>query len=196
MKIKYILVGVLLVFSVMLMKDVSAVTLENIPLELNIINENSNQSVTDRFIFEMIPENINNPMPNETEDGVYRLTLNKSGIYNLCSLSFNEPGIYRYYVHQVKGENPLCKYDDTEYTLIISVENSLDYTTLDAYITILTGNMEEKQESLYFENEISTKLLEGIPEIPNTSDIGVYGLILMAVISIFGIIKIQSKLSK
>ena len=195
MKFKHILFGVLLVLSVMLMKDVSAVTLDNIPLELNNINKNSNQSETDRFIFELTPENVENPMPEGTENGVYRLVVTKDGTYSLCSIDFDEPGVYKYYVRQVEGDNPRCKYDDTEYTLIISVENSLDYTTLETYITITTGDMEEKCKTLYFENDLSAKL-QGDIELPNTSDIGVYGLIVIAVISTFGIIKIQRKMCK
>ena len=194
MKFKHILFGALLVFCVMLMKDVSAVTLENIPLEVNIVNKNSNQSETDRFVFELTPENIENPMPEGSESGVYRFTADKAGIYNLCSISFDEPGIYKYNVHQVKGDNPLCKYDDTVYTLIISVEDSLDYTTLETYITIVKEGVEEKQETLYFKNELSSSDYDF--ELPDTSDIAVYGLIVIAVISTFGIVKVKRKMCK
>lgn len=149
--------------------NIFAVESNNIPLEL-VINGNSNQSIVDRFKFVMTPKDENNPMPDGSVDGKYNITLDGVGIFNIPNIEFKEPGDYEYEVYQVKGDNPQFEYDTSLYTVIITVTNSDDLSSLETLITITKENSDEKYDKLVFENTYFP-IKE---DIPDTSDINIY----------------------
>ena len=172
MKVKYFMVMIILMLFLSI-QNVNAVELSNIPLQLEITNlsENSSGVETDRFVFKMIAKDKDNPMPKNSENGEYTLVVTEAGTFNLGPIDFDVPGVYEYDVYQVKGENVTCEYDDSKYTLIVSVENSTDYSTLETYTTIIKDGDEEKHDSIYFKNNFRSN---SDFELPNTSDINLY----------------------
>ena len=172
MKVKYFMVMIILMLFLSI-QNVNAVELSNIPLQLEITNlsENSSRVETDRFVFKMIAKDKDNPMPENSENGEYTLVVTETGTFNLGPIDFDVPGVYEYDVYQVKGENVTCEYDDSKYTLIVSVENSTDYSTLETYTTIIKDGDEEKHDSIYFKNNFRSN---SDFELPNTSDINLY----------------------
>ncbi len=172
MKVKYFMVMIILMLFLSI-QNVNAVELSNIPLQLEITNlsENSSRVETDRFVFKMIAKDKDNPMPKNSENGEYTLVVTEAGTFNLGPIDFDVPGVYEYDVYQVKGENVTCEYDDSKYTLIVSVENSTDYSTLETYTTIIKDGDEEKHDSIYFKNNFRSN---SDFELPNTSDINLY----------------------
>ena len=172
MKVKYFMVMIILMLFLSI-QNVNAVELSNIPLQLEITNlsENSSRVETDRFVFKMIAKDKDNPMPKNSENGEYTLVVTEAGTFSLGPIDFDVPGVYEYDVYQVKGENVTCEYDDSKYTLIVSVENSTDYSTLETYTTIIKDGDEEKHDSIYFKNNFRSN---SDFELPNTSDINLY----------------------
>lgn len=179
MKFKYIFLAVIMC-SFIFVNNIYAVKSGEIPLELKIIN-NSNQSSTDRFVFELVSMDENNPMPMGSENGKKQITVTNSGIFSFGTIEYMLPGNYEYKVHQIPGDNIQYKYDDSQYKVIITVVNSKDMSNLEAHMVITKDNMEEKYENLYFENECFPPLIE----LPDTSDINVYFYIITLVVSLY-----------
>ncbi|MBO5476796.1 MAG: hypothetical protein J6A15_03460 [Clostridia bacterium] len=179
MKFKCIFLAII-ICSLFCINNVYAVKSGEIPLELKIIND-SNQTSTDRFVFELVPLDENNPMPSSSKDGKAQLTISKSGIYSFGTVEYFVPGDYEYQVYQIPGSNNQYKYDNSVYKLIVTVVNSKDMSHLETHITITKDNMEEKYENLYFENEYFPPLME----LPDTSDTNVLFYVVTLIASLF-----------
>ncbi len=67
-------------------------------------------------------------------------------------LSFNEVGIYKYTVTQVKGNNKDCTYDGTVYYLTITVFHGENIYDFDIAAKVLKDGVDEKQDAVVFGN--------------------------------------------
>lgn len=167
MKIRNIF-AFLFIFVLVMCNNVFAVKNNDIVLELKI-NNNSNQNIVDRFKFEMIPLDKNNPMPEGSVDNKYSLSVDNAGKILIPGIEFNTPGDYEYEIYQVKGDNTQFEYDESIYKVIITVVNSEDLSELETLITITKNGTDEKYSELLFENTYNLPQTET----PDTSDINI-----------------------
>lgn len=70
--------------------------------------------------------NDNAPMPTGSSDGYYTVSRSGEGTVSLGSITFDEPGEYTYTVSEIKGNELGWTYDDTEYTIIVTVKKDGD----------------------------------------------------------------------
>lgn len=186
MKMKYFL-GVLFTLIILMFSNIYAVELEELPLELKI-NNGSNQITNDRFTFEMIPNELDFPMPEETVDGKYTFSVDKEGIYNLSMIEFDTPGVYEYTVYQVDGKNPQYNYDKSKYTIIVTVVNSESSSDLEVSAIVTQEGIDGKYSTILFEN---TYYPPENNDNADTSDINLWYYILIGSISIFTLIGVK-----
>ena len=92
--------------------------------------------------------------------------------------------------------------EDEQYGGCVGDEYTTKPKEIEGY-EVVEERMPENKDGVYSEEDTVVtyyykKIPEEpvLPELPDTSDIGVYGLIVIAVISTFGIIKIQRKMYK
>lgn len=174
-----VIFGVTLVFTLILMLNSGIYAKESpkIPIVFEIENSSS-EHIVDRFKFELVPTDENNPMPEGSVDGVYSITAQEAGTYYIDEIDFDTPGVYEYQVYQVAGENSKFVYDKSVYNMIVSVENSEDYTDLDINIILTKEGSTEKQENIKITNEyIEDK------DVPSTADINVYSYLAICTFS-------------
>lgn len=87
--------------------------------------------------------------------------VNGEGKANFEGLVFDRAGVYNYIVTQQKGENSDCIYDDTVYYLTVTVFYAEDSYDFDIAAKVYKGGIDEKQDSIVFENiykEITTEV--------------------------------------
>lgn len=70
------------------------------------------------FIFKLVAENDNTPMPLEDE-----LKILGEGQANFGSIEYKEAGVYRYQVYEMLGEEKGYEYDDRIYMLVVTVKD-------------------------------------------------------------------------
>ena len=58
---------IIVVLSALFSCNIYGVETESIPLTLEILNNSNQSNINDRFYFEMVPEDENNPMPNTNQ---------------------------------------------------------------------------------------------------------------------------------
>ncbi len=180
---------IIVVLSALFSCNIYGVETESIPLTLEILNNSNQSNINDRFYFEMVPEDENNPMPEDTENGIYLLTLSNEGNSQIPSMKFNEVGDYVYHIYQVENNNKLYSYDNTIYTLIVSVINDENMDELEAYSIITKEDNNEKYNEFYFTN---TYIQEPTVDV-NTSDIDVK---MLCILSIFSLIALNISIKK
>lgn len=180
---------IIVVLSALFSCNIYGVETESIPLTLEILNNSNQSNINDRFYFEMVPEDENNPMPEGTENGVYSLTLTNEGNSQIPSMEFNEVGDYVYHIYQVENNNKLYSYDNTIYTLVVSVINDENMDELEVYSIITKEDNNEKYNEFYFTN---TYIQEPTVDV-NTSDIDVK---MLCILSIFSLIALNISIKK
>lgn len=107
------------------------------------------------------------PMPEESVDGAYSLTITGEDTENFPTVTYDQVGIYTYTVYQAAGTNQKCTYDDTVYTLIVTITNKEDYSGLEATAVLYPDSDGEKLPSAEFENKYK---VEPPADTPKTGD--------------------------
>lgn len=93
------------------------------------------------FTFELRADDITNPMPAGSRDGVKQVTLKGAGKTEFGSWQYTEPGTYKYTVKEINTGDSNYKYDDTVYHLTDKV--SLKGKKLVLKRTLVDGNGNE-----------------------------------------------------
>ncbi len=99
---------------------------------------------------------------NEAGETVKSVMNDENGLIDFGSFTFNEAGIYVYFVSEVAGDDVLVEYDDAEYQVVIEVtEGENEFT---AEISYLLGN--DEVEDIIFTNvmndpDAATVVIEG-----------------------------------
>lgn len=117
--------------------------------------------VQDGGVVEISSEN-GDPLPEKT---VYEIDEMQT-----IQLSLAEPGNYIYTIKQIKGDNPEIIYDETEYTVIVSVITNEDTGELTPITTLLFDDKKDKPTQIKFENQTPHKIEEPTPT-PTPTDI-------------------------
>lgn len=138
----------------------------SIPVEISLSGTLPDEAETFTICLEAM--DAGNPMPEGASGKVYRMTLSGEGTKNLPSIAFDKVGKYAYRVYQVAGINEKCTYDDTVYTLDVSVTNNADYTDLEVTAVLSPNSDEAKASGAAFENEYEIEIEPS--ESPKTGD--------------------------
>lgn len=93
------------------------------------------------------------PMPSGTISGAYSMTITGKGTKNFPVILYDRVGVYTYTIYQVAGTNPRCTYDDTVYTLIVTITNKEDYSGLEATAVLYPDSDGEKLPGAEFKNK-------------------------------------------
>ena len=111
------------------------------------------------------------PMPEGSVDGAYSLTITGEDTENFPTITYDRVGIYTYTVYQVAGTNQKCTYDDTVYTLMVTISNKEDYSGLEATAVLYPDSEGDKLPGAEFDNEYETvKPTPTDPDSPKTGD--------------------------
>ena len=111
------------------------------------------------------------PMPEGSVDGAYSLTITGEDTENFPTITYDRVGIYTYTVYQVAGINQKCTYDDTVYTLMVTISNKEDYSGLEATAVLYPDSEGDKLPGAEFDNEYETvKPTPTDPDAPKTGD--------------------------
>ena len=93
------------------------------------------------------------PMPEGSDDGAYSLTITGEGTKNFPAITYDRVGIYFYTVYQVAGSNKKCTYDDTVYTLKVTISTKEDYSGLEATAVLYPDSDGKKLRGAEFANK-------------------------------------------
>lgn len=107
------------------------------------------------------------PMPEGSVNGAYSLTITGEDTENFPTIAYDRVGIYTYTVYQAVGTNQKCTYDDTVYTLIVTITNKEDYSGLEATAVLYPDSDGEKLPGAEFENKYK---VEPPSDTPKTGD--------------------------
>lgn len=111
------------------------------------------------------------PMPEGSVDGAYSLTITGEDTENFPTITYDRVGIYTYTVYQVAGSNKKCTYDDTVYTLMVTISNKEDYSGLEATAVLYPDSEGDKLPGAEFDNEYEyVKPTPTDPDSPKTGD--------------------------
>lgn len=111
------------------------------------------------------------PMPEGSVNGAYSLTITGEDTENFPTITYDRVGIYTYTVYQVAGTNQKCTYDDTVYTLMVTISNKEDYSGLEATAVLYPDSEGDKLPGAEFDNEYETvKPTPTDPDAPKTGD--------------------------
>ena len=130
---------------------------ENPSLELGVTVNLSGilPTVPEDFLIKLEADEIGNPMPEATLNGVYTMAVTGGGTSTFPKLTFSKVGIYQYRIWQQPGLDPNGYYDTTIYHLNVFVTNAegggLEITAL-----LNKAGETEKSDEIIFENRYAT----------------------------------------
>ena len=92
------------------------------------------------------------PMPEGSVDGTFSLTITGEDTESFPTITYDRVGIYTYTVYQVAGTNQKCTYDDTVYSLTVTISNKEDYSGLEATAVLYPDSDGDKLPGAEFAN--------------------------------------------
>lgn len=107
------------------------------------------------------------PMPEGSVNGVYSLTITGEDTESFPTIIYDRVGIYTYTIYQVAGTNQKCTYDDTVYSLTVTVSNKEDYSGLEATAVLYSDSDGDKLSGAEFANKYK---VEPPSDTPKTGD--------------------------
>lgn len=93
------------------------------------------------------------PMPEGSVDGAYSLTITGEDTESFPTITYDRVGVYTYTVYQVAGTNQKCTYDDTVYSLTVTISNKEDYSGLEATAVLYPDSDGDKLPGAEFANK-------------------------------------------
>lgn len=145
MRLSAVLLALLLAMSPMGTAHAAVKTVE-IPVVISLEGPKPEQAET--FVLELKPEDSANPMPERSENGVFRLYItgeNSGRILFPCE----KLGVFEYALRLLPGKNPDCTYDPAVYRLRLFVTNGENGHVGSV---VVLGDAGEKQERILFHN--------------------------------------------
>ena len=102
-----------------------------------------------------------NPMPGGQVGGEYSIEiLGEKRTGNLSTfpvITYTRPGIYKYEVWQEAGKHPRATYDDTVYTMTVTVLNKSDFSAFDVTVTFRDDEGGPKPDNDLFHNSYAAE---------------------------------------
>ena len=126
----------------------------------------------DKFIFVMVPEDPNYPLPDVAtqgsgvaRDGYVEVYLNGIGEVEIGNITFREEGVYRYFVHEKDTAIDGYNYDDARFTVVYNVSRDQD-GALSCARTILRDEKEVVTDcnfdNIYDPNPVTRTIRRGV----------------------------------
>lgn len=123
-------------------------------IEVNIALSGDLPDTPETFLVEMTPDKAGNPMPKDTQKGVYTLTFQGAASQKI-QMSFARVGVYHYTVKQLSGGNGDCYQDFGVYHIAVYVTSD-DSQTLNLSVVLSREGVEDKQGKIIFSNRYAT----------------------------------------
>ena len=105
------------------------------------------------FTIKLRADNASYPMPEGSVGDIYTMTITGADTKNFPTITYNRVGVYTYTVYQVAGTNQKCTYDDTVYTLMVTISNKEDYSGLEATAVLYPDSDGDKLPGAEFANK-------------------------------------------
>ncbi len=124
---------------------------ENPSLELDVTVNLSGilPPVPEDFLIKLEADEIGNPMPVATLNGVYTMVITGAGTANFPKLTFSKVGIYKYRIWQQPGLDPNGYYDTTIYHLNVFVTNAVGGGLEITSVINKDGEIEKKPDVIF-----------------------------------------------
>ena len=119
------------------------------------------------------------PMPSGTISGAYTVTITGKGTKNFPVISYDRVGVYTYRIYQVAGTNKKCTYDDTVFTLKVTITNKEDYSGLEATAVLYPDSDGEKLPGAEFVNKYQVAPPSDSPKTGDESAPALYAALLI-----------------
>lgn len=116
----------------------------NIPVSVKITGDTP--KTTENYTIKLAAQGENIPMPSKDT-----IAVKGEGTVDFPEIVFEKPGIYKYALFQVAGDDKYCKYDSVVYSVIVSVTNSKEKEGFDVAVAVRIND--EKYDSARFTNE-------------------------------------------
>lgn len=120
-------------------------------IEVNIALSGDLPDKSETFLVEMTPDKAGNPMPKDTQKGVYTMTFQGAASQKI-QMSFDRVGVYHYTVKQLSGGNGDCYQDSGVYHIAVYVTSDGSSQTLNLSVVLSREGVEDKQEKIVFSN--------------------------------------------
>lgn len=119
------------------------------------------------------------PMPDGSVDGAYSLTITGEDTENFPTITYDRVGIYTYTVYQVTGTNQKCTYDDTVYSLTVTISNKEDYSGLEATAVLYPDSDGDKLPGAEFANKYKVAPPSDTPKTGDESSPLLYAVLIV-----------------
>lgn len=119
------------------------------------------------------------PMPEGAVDGAYSLTITGEDSENFPAITYDRVGVYTYTLYQVAGTNPKCTYDDTVYSLTVTISNREDYSGLEATAVLYPDSDEDKLPGAAFANQYQVDPPSDTPKTGDESSPALYAALIV-----------------
>lgn len=93
------------------------------------------------------------PLPSGSSDGSYTLSVTGPGDFSFPDILFDQVGVYSYTLSQLKGKSGNCAYDDTVYSLKVTVSYSQNGSDLEAALALYPAGGAVKASQALFVNK-------------------------------------------
>lgn len=121
------------------------------------INLTGDYPKNEEYIIKMKANDVSNPMPTGSEEGIYTLRVTGEGSEVLPEMKFDRVGNYSYTIWQEKGTNKKCTYDNRTYLLTVTVLNAETGEGLDLISTLQENGKTDKLNEIHFDNRYPKK---------------------------------------
>ena len=136
------------------------------------------------------------PMPEGSVDGAYSLTITGEDTENFPTITYDRVGIYTYTVYQVAGSNKKCTYDDTVYTLKVTISNKEDYSGLEATAVLYPDSDGKKLRGAEFANKYKVDPPSDAPRTGDESSPLLYAVLIAVSIGVIVALFLTRKSNK
>ena len=124
------------------------------------------------------------PMPEGSVNGAYSLTITGEDTENFPTITYDRVGIYTYTIYQVAGTNQKCTYDDTVYSLTVTVSNKEDYSGLEATAVLYPDSDGDKLSGAEFANRYKVEPPSDTPKTGDESSPLLYAVLIVVSVGV------------
>ena len=136
------------------------------------------------------------PMPSGTISGAYTMTITGKATKNFPVISYDRVGIYTYTIYQVAGTNKKCTYDETVYTLVVTITNKEDYSGLEATAVLYPDSEGDKLPGAEFKNKYKIELPADTPQTGDESTPLLYAVLILVSMGVIVVLFLPRKNKK
>lgn len=156
-----------------------AVTDSTVQIPVTISIDGDAPADSEDYLIQLVADNSEYPMPDNSVNGVFKMTISGSDTVNLPSITFDSIGVFTYTLSQLPGNHPLATYDDTVYNLVVYVTNATNGNGFENTVILYRPGHDQKYSDVIFTNKYDLPpppvVVEPVPtpaafDSPQTSD--------------------------